>query len=320
MKRSTRSIETQVELRGLRALISVSDSGSFRAAAAELGYTQSAISHQISELERAVEAPLFTRPGGRGQVALTRAGEAAYVRARRVLSELEVLQTSVRATKAGERTIVRVSAFQTAAAELLPTALRLLRDEWPGVEVEITEAGDEKVADLLAQGSLDLAITINQEPDDRIEIVRLFEDPWVILTHCESELAASSRPSFDLLDGVDLVAWESRWPDQAELEAAWRKRGINPKVVYRTNDNLALQRFVAAGLGHACTGRLAASRAVDPALTWLAPPDVLTPRVIGLAYPRRRQLAQAAQALGTTLREQFGQRGPRAALSAAIEA
>src|SRR5579859_4831398 len=104
-ERSDESIKKQVELRGLRALIAVTDSGSFRAAAVELGYTQSAISHQIAELEGAVGSSLFNRPGGRGRVSLTPAGEAAYVHARRVLAELDALDVSVRATDRGERTV-----------------------------------------------------------------------------------------------------------------------------------------------------------------------------------------------------------------------
>jgi DNA-binding transcriptional LysR family regulator len=306
LERSLEPIERQVDLRGLRALIAVSDAGSFRAAATELGYTQSAISHQIAELERALGTSLFMRPGGRGHVSLTRGGETAYVHARRVLAELDALDASVQATQRGERTLVRVGVFQTAAAELLPTALRALREEWPGVEVALIDtAEDPRLVDWVAQGRLDLAITMNQAPDDRIEVVRLFEDPWVILTHRDSETASAERPSFDLLDGTDVVAWTSRWPIQGELEAAWRKRGITPKVVYRTDDNLALQRLVAAGLGDACIGRLAARTAVDPALTWLAPPDILTPRTVALCHPRRRHLAHAARALSTALRDQF---------------
>jgi DNA-binding transcriptional LysR family regulator len=200
-----------------------------------------------------------------------------------------------------------VSLFQTAAAELLPAALQLLREEWPGVEVELTETDDDpRLVDWLAQGRLDLAITINQQPDDRIEVIRLFDDPWVILTRRDSELASAERPSFELLDGADVVAWTSRWEIQGELEAAWRRRGIEPHVVYRTDDNLALQRLVAAGLGHACVGRLAASRAIDPSLTWLAPPDVLIQRTVALCHPRQRDLAEAARALSAALRAQFG--------------
>jgi DNA-binding transcriptional LysR family regulator len=307
VERSIASIDGRLDLRGLRALVAVADAGSFRAAAAQLGYTQSAVSHQIGELERALDATLFVRPGGRGQVTLTRAGEAAYRHARRALGELHALEASVRGSQGAERTIVRVALFQTAASELLPAALQLLREEWPGIEVVLTEPGDNpRLVEDLIQGRVDLALTINQQPDDRIEVIRLFEDPWVVLTRRDSSLAAIDHPSFDLLDGVDLVAWTSRWSNQQELEAAWRRRGIEPRVVYRTDDNLALQRLVAAGLGHACIGRLAAARAIDPSLTWLEPPDVLSPRTVALCHPSRRDIAEAAQALSAALRAQFG--------------
>jgi DNA-binding transcriptional LysR family regulator len=307
VQRSIRSIESRVEVRGLRALVTVADSGSFRAAASELGYTQSAISHQVAELERALGAPLFTRPGGRGAVSLTRAGEAAYLHARRAFTELHALDASVRATLRGERTVVRVGVFQTAAAELLPAALTVLREEWPGVEVVLSDTVDDpRLIEWLAQGRLDLAVTLNQQPDDRVEVIPLYDDPWVILTRRDSTIASAERPSFDLLDGADVVAWTSRWEIQDELEGAWRRHGIEPRVVYRTDDNLALQRLVAAGLGHACVGRLAAERAVDPSLTWLAPPDILTPRTVALCHPRRRDLADAARALSAALRAQFG--------------
>jgi DNA-binding transcriptional LysR family regulator len=239
-------------------------------------------------------------------VTLTPAGEAAYRHARRILAELETLDASVRASSRRERTIIRVGVFQSAAAELLPTALRLLREEWPGVEVVLSETNeDPRLVEWLAQGRLDLALTINQLPDDRIEVVRLFEDPWVVLTRRDSVLARHSAPSFDLLDGADVVAWTLGWGIQRDLETGWRRRGIAPHVVYRTDDNLALQRLVAAGLGHACIGRLAAKRAVEPSLTWLEPPDILTPRVVALCHPRQRDLAQAAGALSAALRAQF---------------
>jgi DNA-binding transcriptional LysR family regulator len=298
---------TSIDLRGLRALVAVADARSFRAAAAGLGYTQSAVSHQVSELEAALGAPLFTRPGGRGQVALTAAGEAAYRHARRTLVEVHALQATVQARHSGERTVLRVGVFQTAAAELLPTALQLLREEFPGIEVILTQTDDDpRMVEWLADGRLDLALTINQQPDDRIELVRLFEDPWVLLTRRDSPLASAPSPSFELLDGADVVAWTSRWDIQNEVEEAWRRRGIAPRVVYRTDDNLAMQRLVAAGLGHACVGRLAARRAIDSDLTWLEPPDILTPRTVALCHPRRRNLAEAALALSSALRTQFG--------------
>jgi DNA-binding transcriptional LysR family regulator len=304
---STSVDQNSVDLRALRALVAVADQGSFRSAAKSLGYTQSAISHQIGTLERALDAPLFTRPGGRGAIALTTAGDVAYRRARRVLGEMETLGADVAAVQHGQPQTLRVGVFQTATTELLPGALRVLREQRPDVAVVLSEIQDNaRTFDRLAAGQLDLAFLVNPVPDERVQSIPLLDDPWVILTRRDSDLAAASNPTFDLLDGVDLVAWNLRWRTQQELEEAWRRRAINPRVVYRTDDNLALQRLVAAGYGHACLDRLGASGAVEPSLTWLEPKEILIPRTIALCLPRRRDPSGSAVILMDAVRAQFG--------------
>jgi DNA-binding transcriptional LysR family regulator len=301
------SIDTGIDLRALRALVAIADSGSFRAAAAQLGYTQSAISHRIAALERALATPLFARPGGRGAVTLTPAGQAAYGHARRAIAAVEALGAEVRSAAAGGRARLRVGVFQTAAAELLPPALRAFREQWPGVEVILSETDKlEQLGDQLARGRLDLAFARDAASDERVEAIPLLDDPLVILTRRDSPLVDAGPPAFDLLDGAEVVAWTRRWRMQLELEEAWRRRGIAPRVVYRTDDNLALQRLVAAGLGDACIGRLAAQRAVDPALTWLAPEEQLVPRTIVLLRPRQREPSGAALTLIEATRAHLG--------------
>jgi DNA-binding transcriptional LysR family regulator len=303
--RSIVEIKTGLGLRELRAVLAVAELGSFRRAAADLGYTQSALSHQVSALEAAIGWPLFHRPGGRAQVRLTPAGEAVCRRARRVLSEVEAMAADAEGAERGERVRVRVGVSQTAAAEIMPAALRAFREEHPGVEVVLSETDDAKGArDALRRGDLDLAFSYNPEPDEFVETVPVLEDAWVILTRRDSEIAELEDPGFDVLDGLDVVAWTRTWEAQLELEDAWQRLGIAPRIVYRTDDNLALQRLVAAGLGHACIGRLAARRAVDPALTWLSPREPLALRELALCYPRRRRISATARALITAIRAQ----------------
>ena len=62
--------------------------------------------------------------------------------------------------------------------------------------------------------------------------------------------------------------------------------------------------LVAAGLGHACIGRIAASRAIDPSLTWLEPHEATAPRTIAVSYPRHRPLTATARSLITAIRGQ----------------
>jgi DNA-binding transcriptional LysR family regulator len=200
---------------------------------------------------------------------------------------------------------VRVGVTQTAAAEIMPAALRAFRDDHPGVEVVLTAADDpDSSRAALRRGDLDLAFSYDVEADEYVETIAVLDDPWVILTRRDSPIASLDHPGFDALDQRDLVAWTRRWRAQAELEDTWARRGIAPKIVYRTDDNLALQRLVAAGLGHACIGRVAASRAVDPALTWLEPHEPVAARTIALCYPRHRPVTATARSLITAIRGQ----------------
>src|SRR5256884_1750034 len=209
--RSIYPIKTGLGLRELRAVLTVAELGSFRRAAAELGYTQSAVSHQVAALEAALGWPLFHRPGGRGQVRLTPAGAAVCRRARRALGEVEAIAADAEEAERGESVRVRVGVSQTAAAELMPRALRSFRDEYRGVEVVLSGIDDSAGADALRKGRLDLAFINNPEPDDLIEAVPVLQDPWGILTRRDSEVPRPHPPRVALLAGVGLVALAPRW-------------------------------------------------------------------------------------------------------------
>jgi DNA-binding transcriptional LysR family regulator len=303
--RSAQVIKNGLGLRELRAVLAVAELGSFRRAATELGYTQSALSRQVTALEAALGCPLFDRPGGRAQVRLTPAGVAVCQRARRVLTEVEAVGADAEQAARGESNRVRVGVTQSTASEIMPAALRAFREEHPSAEVVLSAVEDPAESrDALRRGDLDLAFSFIGETDEYTEAIPVVEDPWVILTRGDSPIANLRQPDFGVLHELDVVAWSRRWASQIDLEETWLRRGIAPRIVYRTDDNLALQRLVAAGLGHACIGRLAASRAIDPALTWLALDEQLAPRTIVLCYQRHRQVSATARSLIAAIRAQ----------------
>ena len=163
--RSIQPIKSGLGLRELQAVLAVAELGSFRRAAAALGYTQSALSHQVSALEAALGQPLFHRPGGRAAVRLTPAGEAVCRRARRALSEVEAVAADAEQAARGEIVRVRVGVTQTAAAEIMPAALRAFRDDHPGVGVVLVPADDPDTSrTALRRGELDLAFSYNSSP------------------------------------------------------------------------------------------------------------------------------------------------------------
>src|SRR5258707_12070971 len=127
--RSIQPIKSGLGLRELQAVLAVAELGSFRAAAAALGFTQSALSHQVSALEAALGQSLFHRPGGRAPVRLTPAGEAVCRRARRALSEVEAVAAPAQQAAPAESVPGRGGGTPTSAAPIMVPALRGFPDD-----------------------------------------------------------------------------------------------------------------------------------------------------------------------------------------------
>lgn len=297
-----------IDPRTLRALVSVADAGSFRAAARSLGYTQSAVSHQVAAVERRLGVTLFVRPGGRGKVGLTPHGELVYQHAQRVLAANQALDADVQAALAGERGTLRIGLSQSTCA-LLAEPLASLRRTNPGIEVSLINAATaESLAQQLHHGQIDIGLYINVEADERVVTTPLFEDTWVLVAHRDNPLAASSSITLEALDGTEMIAWHQRWRAQASLERVLRQRGIRPRIVYRTDDNSIIQVLVANGLGCACLGALSASALIDPRLRRLALRDEVPARTLSICWAREREPPSAAVELSDAIRRLAAQR------------
>jgi DNA-binding transcriptional LysR family regulator len=284
-----------IDPRTLRALVSVAEGGSFRSAAQSLGYTQSAISHQIATLEKRLGTTLFVRPGGRRRVELTPLGQLAFQHAQRVLAANRALEGDVTAALAGERGTLRIGT-SASTSHLLAKPLAELGRHSPGVEVSLSNiATAEALAQQLDRGQLDLGLYINIEADDRVVTTTLFEDTWMVITHHTNPLAAEAAITHDALDGVDMIAWHARWRAQAHLEQLWRRRRIRPRIIYRTDDNLIIQQLVTNRLGCACLGALTVEHLIDQDIRRIPINDELPARRLALCHGRGRELAPAAR-------------------------
>jgi DNA-binding transcriptional LysR family regulator len=280
-----------IDPRSLRTLVTVAELGSFRGAARTLGYTQSAISHQVSTIERRLGVAVFIRPGGRGKVSLTPIGERVYQHAQRVLAASQALDADVQAALAGERGTLRIGVSQSTCA-ILALPLAHLRQQSPGIEVSLINAVTaDALVQQLDQGHVDIGLYVNVEPDDRMVTMPLFDDTWMVVAHRDHPVASSASMTLDALDGINMIAWHQRWRAQANLERLWRQRGIRPRIVYRTDDNLMIQTLVAAELGCACVGALAARELIDPRVRRVTVRDELTPRTLTLCHARNRELS-----------------------------
>jgi DNA-binding transcriptional LysR family regulator len=289
-----------VELRHLAALEAVARTGSFGRAARELGYTQSAVSQQIAQLERIVGQLLFHRPGGPRRVEPTEAGLLLLRHADSIVAQLDAARADMAALAEGEAGTLRVGIYQSVGARLLPALVRRFREQWPRVGVRVREeSAATDLLRLLEHGELDLSFADLPLPEGPYEWAELLQDPYVLLVSARSELATlESAPSLREVAKLPLIGRRST--DEPERHLAGRVPDVN--VVFRTDDNGTLAALVAEDLGAAIEPRLV----VDPRdrdVKMLPFGSRISPRTLVLAWHRDRYRSQAAQAFVELARE-----------------
>jgi len=286
-----------LELRHLVAFDAVARHRSFTAAADELGYTQSAVSQQISDLERIAGTRVFIRFSGPRPVELTEAGRVLLAHAHPVLARMQAIHVDLDALAQGAVGDLRIGTFQSAATRLLPPLLSSFRRAWPRVEVALFESGSHDEIDAqVERGALDLAFTHPPIPEGvPLEYTDLLTDPYVLVVGRDHPLARKrTPPSIKGLGEIDLVGYRV-CRAHAEVERYLRSRGVEPRVVFRAEDNHLLQGLAAQGVGAAIMPSLAVDRSrSDTVLLDLA--ELIPNRRIGLVRHRDRFQTPAAQA------------------------
>ena len=232
---------------GLRVLREVAAAGSFSAAAHSLGYTQSAVSRQVAALETVAGRRLFDR--SRHGVTLTPAGTRLLASAVRVLDELDATLRDLSGDQPAAGP-VRLGAFATAAAGLVPRALITLG---PQIKVTLREGTTPALTRALRAGTLDLAILARAPPfrppdaeTPALELTTLSERELVIGVSTRHPLAGARAVEVQELNGQVWVA--SRSDPGDTLLGAWPGLAERPDIRYVVRDWLAKLQIVAAGL------------------------------------------------------------------------
>ena len=275
--------------RQLAALVAVVDTGTFGAAADELGYTQSGVSQQVAALERAVGSTLLVRPGGPRRVSLTPAGEAFLVHARAVLARLQAARADLEAIAAGERGTLRVGTMQSVGTKVLPWLLRRFRAERPGVTLSPQETFEHaELVSAVEDGRFDLSFAPLPVRDGPFTVRRILDDPFVLLAPADADLAGSASVSLRQVARLPLIGFLDE-DLHAEMLRQLGRTGVEPRIVFRSNDNPTVQGFVAAGLGYALMPRLTVDED-DPEVSVVPRVTGMPPRSIALLWHADRQL------------------------------
>jgi DNA-binding transcriptional LysR family regulator len=240
----------------LRAFREVARRGSFTSAADALQYTQSGVSRQIAALERELDAPLFDRLPRRG-VRLTGAGESLLPHAEAVLERVGALRRDVAAVGRLEAGRLRVGAFHTANAELVPRALAAFRAEHPAVEPELVEGTSPRQLARLRAGELHVAVVSSAAESDGVELALLLCEPMLVALPRSHALAGRRSVRLAELAGEPWIAGDPTVQDPLRtLAPSFADEG---RIAFVLRDWGAKQGLVAAGFGVTLVPALAAS-------------------------------------------------------------
>lgn len=255
----------------------------FRRAAAELNVSQPALSAQIAELETQLGARLFDR--GRGGVRLTRDGELLRLRAARILNEVRDLEAFAAERRGVLARELRLGVIPTLAPYLLPGFLAELRRDFPEARISLQEALTQELLDGLKLGSLDVLLLALPIEDGSVQVLPLFDDPFVVAVGDDDQELQAPVAQASLRPERLLLLNEGHCLRDQALNACAAEGG--PRSRFGAASLSTLVQMVAHGMGYTLIPAMALeSEASDPRIRVLPFAEPVPVRTVGLAWRR----------------------------------
>lgn len=259
------------------AFLKVAETGSFKQAALELGYTQAGVSYLVSTLEREFDLPLFVRDYGGAR--LTAEGADLLPRVQKVCNDERQLETRVAELKHLTSGIVRVAAFTSTAIQWFPGMAKAFLARHPGIDLQLLCLDNEdELEEAVWRGDADCGFFVYPIKHD-LYAVSLRHDPLLVVLPPDHPLADAPFVPREALATEPYIRLKSG--TSSEMESLFRNNEVEPNVRFSIDSDYAVMSMVSAGLGFSVLSGLILRDAPFPLA--VVPPEVETTREIALA-------------------------------------
>jgi LysR family transcriptional regulator for metE and metH len=245
-----------VEIRHLKLVEEVASQGSLTNAAKNLYLTQSALSHQLKEVEDKFGTPLFRRINKK--MILTQAGERVLKSARLILDELERTEREIKTFLSGESGLIRMSTECYTCYHWLPPLLKTFNARFPNVEIKIVSEATRYPDRFLLNGRLDLAIDSTLKKGTPLKYRQLFTDELVAVVPADHPLAAKSYLTAKDFMHEHYITYTDVIEESTVFQKILIPAGIRPARTTKILITEAIIEMVRAGLGITTLARWAA--------------------------------------------------------------
>jgi len=270
MRNAQGETKMNLEIRHLKLIAAIADTGSMTRAGNRLHLTQSALSHQLRDAEETLGSRLFVRQ--RGKMTLTAAGERLLRSARAVIEELDRAEKEIRDTNGNvnaERGLIRLSTECYTVYHWLPPRLKMFQQKFPSVDFQLVVEATDYPYESLLNGELDVAIVCNPPRNRRIRYTPLFEDEMVVIVSPEHRLAHKEYAEPEDFADETLLLFPPK-SDSSLLNEVLTPAGIAPRRIQELTLTEAIIDLVRGNLGVAAVAR------------WAAAPQLASGAVVGL--------------------------------------
>jgi len=278
----------------LKVFLAVADNLSFTRAAEVLFLTQSAVSHQISKLERQLGCALFVREGR--QVKLTSAGQTLIPHARRIFASLRDAEAAVKQATRPDAGVLRVGASSTACQHLIPEALREFRESFPAYSLAISPGDGPVVAENVLEGAIDMGVMVRLDRRPKLTYHDLFTDELGFLVSPLHPWAQAGKVERRQIGQQKMVLYSRNSATFRIVERYFVKMQAEMRDWIELGSMEAIKELVKLGLGVSIVARwIARPELAEKSLVWLPLPGGRVKRIWCIATRADKNLSVAEQ-------------------------
>lgn len=238
-----------IGLQHFRLVDTIVKEGTLTKAAETLHLTQSALSHQLKELEKELNTPMFLRKGKR--LTLTTEGVRFLKSAERILSEMQLLEKDITYFQQGKIGTLNITTECYTAYHWLPCIIKYYKNRCPDINIHIVSGATQRPLEYLLRGDLDVGIVKTKIDNPNIHYEPIFKDQLLAVMSVEHPLAKKNIIKIsDFQDEELFLAYsDPNSGNMPVIQGLMELQGIKPKYIHRIHYTDAIIEMVNSNLG-----------------------------------------------------------------------
>jgi len=281
-----------MQLESLKIFCDLAESESFTKAAQINGITQSAVSQQISALEKTFKTVLVERSKKRFR--LTREGEILYQYAKQIITIFDSMQSRLQEIKEIISGTIRIATIYSIGLHELPPYIKKFLKMFPTVNVHVEYRRANQVIEDVIGNVVDLGLVAYPTKDAKLEIVPFRKDLMVLICHPQHPLAKNKEIRIKEISGQKFVGFEPDIPTRRATDKVLRDHGVNVEVVMEFDNIETVKRAVEIDMGIAIVPESTISQEIaKQTLAAIKFSDVEFYRPLAAVYKKTKVLSPA---------------------------